>query len=204
MTSVIAVAIVNKLNRLFDFNLPLETCHIYVDCAQLAAKVASSLDATGPLPKAPLNLTPIASPAEEVVIVGMACRLPGNINTPEEFWSALVDQREDIMSAIPNDRWDHESFYRPTWEKPGDITLQKAGFIKLDEFDNAFFGISAAEAAVTSPFNRLVLETAFDALENAAIPPSSLKGSNTGVFVASGVEDGYSKLLLKAKLYDCE
>jgi acyl transferase domain-containing protein len=132
-----------------------------------------------------------------VVIVGQAVRLPGDINTPEAFWEALVDMREDLLIPVPQDRWDHASFLRKPGDpaKGGDITFEKAGFVDVASFDNTFFGISAPEAFSVVPASRLVLETTFQALENANIPISRLKGTDTGVFAVGSMDHGYTQLM---------
>ena len=198
-----AVRIVNELNHFFKLHLPLNTCHTYLDLASLSRAVLTELDMNESV-----NIEEgTAKPAtirsqEEVVIVGQALHLPGDINTPESFWQALVDKR-DIMTPIPPDRWDQASFYRsPSSTTPPqtcDITFEKAGFIEVANFDNNFFGISAPEAFCVSPTIRLTLETAFEALENANIPISRVKGTNMGVFVAAGLDGGYQQLLFYDK-----
>jgi hypothetical protein len=199
-----AVRIVNELNHYFKLHLPLNTCHTYLDLVSLSGAVLTEL---GVNEKVTIEVVSTAKPPtvqskEEVVIVGQALRLPGDINTPESFWQALVDKR-DIMTPIPPDRWDHASFYRsPSSTAPPqtcDITFEKAGFIEVANFDNNFFGISAPEAFCVSPTIRLTLETAFEALENANISISRVKGTNMGVFVASGLDGSYQQLLFYDK-----
>lgn len=200
MDSEMAVRIVNELNHIFKLHLPLNTCHTYLDLANLSGAVLTELGMNGKaIEVGTANLKPLTVQSrEDVVIVGQALRLPGDINTPESFWQTLVDKR-DIMTPIPRDRWDQASFYRsPSSTAPPqtcDITFEKAGFIEVANFDNNFFGISTPEAFCVSPTIRLTLETAFEALENANIPISRVKGSNMGVFVAAGLDGGYQQLL---------
>ena len=200
-----ATMIVNKLNRQLNMGLPLNTCHTYVDLVSLTKaihknlglEVSSSTDRPSNKAAARPELK------EDIVIVGQAVRLPGDINNPESLWKALIDQRDDIMTPIPEARWDHKSFYRSPDSKdppaPCDITLEKAGFIDLAGFDHSFFGISSAEAFYVSSNIRLLLEIAFKALESANIPISKIKGSDMGVFVAAGMDEGYIKLLFADK-----
>jgi hypothetical protein len=204
MDSDMAVRIVNELNHFFKLHLPLNTCHTYLDLASLSGAVLTEL---GMNEKVNIDKgtakPPTVQSQEEVVIVGQALRLPGDIDTPESFWQALVDKR-DIMTPIPPDRWDQASFYRSpssTAAPPQtcDIIFEKAGFIEVANFDNNFFGISAPEAFCVSPTIRLTLETAFEALENANIPISRVKGTNMGVFVAAGSDGGYQQLLFYDK-----
>lgn len=145
----------------------------------------------------------MAPKAIEVVIVGEAVRLPGGLNTPSAFWDALINRRNDLMTETPPDRWDHASFYTSSSDpKPGDITFKKSGFVEIASYDNTFFGVSGPEALDVSPSARLALETAFDALEDANIPTSTIKGSNMAVYVATG-DDGYSQLLFQEHGYGC-
>jgi len=143
---------------------------------------------------------------EEIVIVGQALRLPGDINTSESFWEALMKKRDDIMTPVPADRWHHSSFYHPpsptSPPQVCDISFEKAGFVDVAHFDNNFFGISAPEALFISPSIRLTLETAFEALENAGIPIAKVKGTSMGVFVAAGLDDGYNHLLYQSYGWD--
>ena len=200
-----ATMIVNKLNHQLDMGLPLNTCHTYVDLVSLTKAIHKNLGLEGSSSDARPSTKPAARSElkEEIVIVGQAVRLPGDINNAESLWKALIDQRDDIMTPIPEARWDHKSFYRSPDSKeppaPCDITLEKAGFIDLAGFDHSFFGISSAEAFHVSPNIRLSLEIAFEALENANMPISKIKGSDMGVFVAAGMDEGYIKLLFADK-----
>jgi hypothetical protein len=197
--------IVNKLNRQLDMALPLNTCHTYIDLVSLTNAILSDLGMDAASPKVPSSprVQRQVREKEEIVIVGQAVRLPGDIDTPESFWKALIDKREDIITAVPASRWDHASFYRApdSTEPPApcDITLEKAGFVDSYSFDHTFFGISSAEAFHVSPNIRLSMEIAFEALENANIPPSKVKGSNMAVFVAASMDEGYLKLLFADK-----
>ncbi|KAJ7634663.1 hypothetical protein FB45DRAFT_909481 [Roridomyces roridus] len=206
MDSASSVSIVSNLNERLGLKLPRNTCHTYVDLKSLTAFISERLgqaDVVPALQKAPK--VDNSSSADDVVIVGQAMRLPGDISTPESFWEALVDMREDLMIPMPSDRWDHSTFYKPydeTGSDAGYITFKKAGFIEVGSFDNAFFGISAAEAFFVAPAVRISLETAFQALENANIASASLKGTRTGVFAAGGMDVGYSHLMFSAMGFD--
>lgn len=200
MDSAMATIIVNNLNHRLLLDLALNTCHTHIDLAALTAFVCQKLGLvrvvfpTLCVPEVRKN-----GHQEPVVIVGQALRLPGDIHTPESFWQALIDKRQDIMTPTPPDRWDHGSFRD---HLSGQITFEKSGFIKFDSFDNTFFGISAPEALYVSPTVRLVLEVSFEALENANIPISKVRETDMGVFVAGGLDTGYSELLYHDKGYD--
>ncbi|KAF8900861.1 hypothetical protein CPB84DRAFT_1778561 [Gymnopilus junonius] len=205
MDSAMSTSIVNKLNQELDLHLPLNTCHTHVDLISLTNAILSNLGLDGPSTKIrpSTRVSPLNHEKEEIVIVGQSIRLPGDIYNLESFWKALIDQRDDIATTVPPHRWDHASFYRAPDSKdppgPCDITLERAGFIEYEAFDHTFFGISSAEAFHVPPNIRLTLELAFEALENANIPPSKVKGSNMGVFVAACMDEGYLSLLFEDK-----
>ncbi|MEO8181733.1 MAG: SDR family NAD(P)-dependent oxidoreductase [Deltaproteobacteria bacterium] len=127
---------------------------------------------------------------EPIAIIGIGCRLPGGLNTPEELWAALCEGR-DCMRAVPSDRWDARRFYDPDPSLPGKTVLREAGFLtqRLDEFDAQFFNISPREAEQMDPQQRILLEVAWEAFEEAGIIPRRLRGSNTGVFIGGFFTD---------------
>lgn len=125
---------------------------------------------------------------EPIAIIGIGCRFPG-ANHPEAFWQ-LLQGGIDAIVEVPHDRWHVDEFYDPEPATPGKMNTRYGGFIQqVDQFDPGFFGISPREAERMDPQQRLVLEVAWEALENAAIVPANLSGSQTGVFIGIGNYD---------------
>ncbi|PSB21039.1 short-chain dehydrogenase [filamentous cyanobacterium CCP2] len=141
---------------------------------------------------------------ESIAIIGIGCRFPG-ANHPAAFWQ-LLQKGTDAITEVPIDRWDVDHYYDPEPGKPGKMYTRWGGFLdQVDQFDASFFGISPREAERIDPQQRLVLEVAWEAIENAGIAPSSLSGSQTGVFMGIGNYD-YCRLLSRditqANAYD--
>ncbi len=125
----------------------------------------------------------IAQAEDAIAIVGMACRFPGGVYTPEEYWSILRNGI-DAIGTVPKTCWDIERYYDPQPKQAGKISSKYGGFLdRVDQFDAQFFRIAPREATSIDPQQRILLEETWTALENAGINPESLAGTQTGVFV---------------------
>ncbi|MGE5272135.1 MAG: beta-ketoacyl synthase N-terminal-like domain-containing protein, partial [Thiohalocapsa sp.] len=130
----------------------------------------------------------------QVAIIGLAVRLPGGADSGEDYWRLLGDGR-DAVGEVPRERWDVAAYYDPDPDKPGKTSSRWGGFLAdIDCFDAGLFAISRREAEAMDPQHRLLLEVAWEALEDAGVAPDGLAGSPTGIFVGLSTSD-YATLL---------
>ena len=131
---------------------------------------------------------------EPIAIIGMSCRFPGGVDSPEAFWQLLHDGVDGI-SEVPSNRWNIDEYYDPDPDAPGKIATRDGGFLSdIDRFDAPFFGISPREAHSLDPQQRLLLEVSWEAIERANIVPETLSNSLSGVFIGIGGSNYSNKL----------
>ncbi len=147
-----------------------------------------------PTPAVAVSPAPVNEP---IAIIGLACRFPGGVSSPEQFWDLLREGRHGLR-PVPPERWDGDAYYHRDPAHPGTMAVREFGFIDgVELFDHGFFSIYPREAAAMDPQQRLLLETAWEALESAGVANAHLRGSATGVFVGVSTND-YAQLLLKS------
>ncbi|WP_317847026.1 type I polyketide synthase, partial [Nocardiopsis deserti] len=194
--SLTAVELRNRINRETGLRLPATLVFDYPTPAALVDHLLTEL--TGTTAAAASSALVAASTGnddEPIAIVAMSCRFPGGVRSPEDLWRLVVEGR-DAVSEFPTNRgWNLEELYHPDPDHTGTSYTRHGGFLHdADHFDAEFFGISPREAMATDPQQRLLLHTAWEAFERAGIDPTSLKGSDTGVFAGVMYDDYASRL----------
>ncbi|MDI2127659.1 type I polyketide synthase [Yinghuangia seranimata] len=203
LSSVQAVELSDDLQRWLGVELSATLAYDYPTIDAVAAHVAERLAAdTEAAPGAAVRSDAVDHDA--VAVVGIGCRVPG-ASGPEAYWKLLTGG-VDAIREVPADRWDADAYYDPDPQVPGRMNTRWGGFLDDAEgFDAEFFGVSAREAARMDPQQRLALEVAWEALEDAGIAPSGLSGSRTGVYMGVATFDHGSAMLGRldgAEAYD--
>ncbi|MFJ4923922.1 type I polyketide synthase, partial [Streptomyces sp. NPDC088725] len=182
----------NGLSALTGLTLPVSLVYDFPTPGEMADFLLAEL--LGSLPEASAPVVPAGRPLDDdpIAVVGISCRFPGGVTSPEELWQLVVEGRDGITS-FPDDRgWDIEGL------GAGSSDTLEGGFLSgVADFDARFFGISPREALAMDPQQRLLLEATWEALERAGIDPSGLRGSTTGVFVGTNGQD-YATLLRRS------
>jgi acyl transferase domain-containing protein/acyl-CoA synthetase (AMP-forming)/AMP-acid ligase II/acyl carrier protein len=192
LNSLAAVSLSGELEVWLERRLSPTLLYEYHNIESLAQHLAGDSDSS---PVASGNSASLGSEAEPIAIVGLGCRFPG-AEKPEAFWQLLQGGR-DAITEVPPERWDLSAFYDPAAATlPGKINTRWGGFLdQVDQFDAHFFSISPREAACIDPQQRLLMEVAWEALENAGQDVECLAGTRTAVFIGISTND-YSRIQL--------
>ncbi len=183
--SLRVVQVQKELQELLDRPVSTSTLYEFFTIKNLAAHLTG--DDTGSAKTVIKRRS--AQIDEPIAIIGMSCRLPGDVKTPQELWE-FVERGGDGIIDVPADRWDANALFDPDPDARGKSYCRAGGFVTpIDLFDAAFFGISPREARALDPAQRLMLETSWEAFERAGYTMDELRGSSTGVFI--GIGKGY-------------
>nr|WP_176741063.1 type I polyketide synthase [Streptomyces agglomeratus] len=195
--SLMAVELRNRLNGATGLRLPASLVFDYPTPKRIAEYLTRELVGQAEERPAAAAAAVVSSGASDdpIVIVGMACRYPGGVRTPDDLWQLVFDGRDSI-GPFPDDRgWNARDAFDPDMQAAGKSYAAEGGFLyDAAEFDPGFFGISPREALAMDPQQRLLLEASWEAVEHAGIDPKSLLGTDTGVFTGVMYHDYASRL----------
>ncbi|MEU5599995.1 type I polyketide synthase, partial [Streptomyces sp. NPDC020298] len=188
--SLSAVEFRNGLGEAVGLRLPATLVFDYPSPAVLARHLAQEVTGTGDDPVGAATTVAVTGGDDPIVIVGMSCRYPGGVETPEDLWRLVADGVDAVSEFPVNRGWNIDELYDPDSERPNTSYVKHGGFLHhAGDFDPDFFGISPNEALAIDPQQRLLLETSWEAIEQAGIDPATLKGSATGVFAGMMYHD---------------
>ncbi|MFF3484574.1 SDR family NAD(P)-dependent oxidoreductase [Streptomyces sp. NPDC002701] len=181
--SLTAVELRNALGTATGLRLTSTLIFDHPTPGALIEHVLEKVSGTTPAAAVPSRATARTAVDEPIAIVSMACRYPGGVTSAQDLWQLVADGT-DAIGLFPEDRgWNTDEIYDPEPGKHGTTYTREGGFLyDAADFDPTFFGISPKEAQAMDPQHRLLLETAWEAAEQAGIDPHSLKGTSTGVF----------------------
>ncbi|MEU2273104.1 SDR family NAD(P)-dependent oxidoreductase, partial [Streptomyces olindensis] len=180
--SLTAVELRNRLTNATALQLPSTLVFDHPTLTALATHLRAKVLDQQPQLRAP-KAVPAVVDDDPIVIVSMACRYPGGVRQPADLWRLVAEGGETLGDLPSNRGWDLDALYDPDPDAPGKMYTRKGSFLyDAGEFDADFFRMNPREALATDPQQRLLLETAWEAFEQAGIDPTTLKGSNTGVF----------------------
>ncbi|RJL18867.1 KR domain-containing protein, partial [Bailinhaonella thermotolerans] len=187
--SLTAVELRNRLHTATGLRLTPTLIFDHPTPHVLATHLATTL-APSAAARAAAPVTVTAPSSEPIAIVGMACRFPGQVTSPEALWRLLTADADGI-TGFPTDRgWNLGSLFHPDPDHPGTSYVRSGGFLSgAADFDPEFFALSPREAVAMDPQQRLILETSWEALEHAGIDPAGLRGTPTGVFTGVMAND---------------